>query len=190
MRALAFLIVLTAAHTAVGDTTSRFYPYDDTAPVTHKLSGIKDGLEFRIVKPSIVADVVCGAYQDQYGMLGGFTLHVFPDKTAMIVEAWDVDPQPSVVAEGTWSISEAGEVAFDWKAFTTSIKELEFKKSFGECRKMKAFICFRGKIPTSFVLVSEEKVVARIEQAYWRVAEYIDWQELKSEFKKPKLDRP
>ncbi len=185
MKSLALLSLLIATGYAA-QVTVHDYPYDDTNPVPNKVSGRhEDDREVRIAQPQIVSNYVCGAYHGRFDFTGGCALHVFPDKTALIVEFLDIAPS-RVVAEGKWSINETGEVIFAWKkkSFENVRDEEFFRKTYGECAKMKLFILFNGKTPETYLLISEDMIVPEVKHAYWRTSEYLDWQTIKKDLKK------
>jgi len=162
-----------------------YHPYDDTESVTYQLPVAPEKSELRVAQPRIVPAFLCGAYHGQFDFTAGFTLHVFPDKNAMVEEWIDIG-LPKLVAEGRWSINAKGEVVFDWKKknFRGGRSEKFFREKYGECRKMKLFLCFSDKAVENVILVSEEMIGPKIEHAYWRRTEYVDWEKIQNDLKK------
>lgn len=143
--------------------------------------------KLRFAKPQIVPNYLCGAYRSSHGMgLAGFTLLLFPDKTAMIVEFNDIGlPGSPIVAEGRWSISGTGVVLLDWKRWSFKSKGSEewFIEEYGESTRMVLFLCFDGTRVKNVLLVSEEMISKKIEHAYLRSEEYIDWKKIQKHLK-------
>jgi hypothetical protein len=164
-----------------------YYPYDDTDAVSYRLECPPKESVLRLAQSRIVPDFLCGSYRGMFDFTAGFTLHVFPDKTVMIEEWVDIG-LPKLVAEGRWSISDKGDVLFIWKKrdFGDACSEKFFNEQYGECRKMKLFLCFTDKSVDNVLLVSEELIGAKIKHAYWRSKAYVDWGEIQKKLKKKK----
>ena len=178
------VIALVFATAALAQSVHHF-PYDDTDAVSYQLTSPKKKSELRAAQPRIVPKFLCGSYRGIFDRTAGFTLHVFPDTTVMI-EKWIDIGLPKLVAEGRWSISEKGDIIFNGEKrdFGDAPSENFFREQYGECRRMKLFLCFSGKFVDNVLLVSEDQIGAKIEHPYWSSEAYVDWAEIQKELRK------
>jgi hypothetical protein len=153
-------------------------------PVFH-VQGFPKETEFRTFDADTTKVFLCGAYSRLGDITSGFSLHVFPDGTALI-EEWSDISEPTVAVRGTWSIAKDATVLFDWSEarFGGGLTEDYFVKTYGTCKRMKLFITFRRVGSEDVALVSEELIRSELEHAYLRRTEYTDWKKIADRFSK------
>lgn len=178
------LILLLASSSAAAEIGTHLYPYDDCVSTSHRISLAPEGEELRLAKASLLPDYVAGSYKGVLDLTAGYDLHLFPDKSAMLVSWCDIGTN-RLVAIGKWVILQET-VRIDWKEQRFEGKEKAFfAKYHGLCERLVLYLSFDTKKTVRGVfLVSKEKDGEKIECPLWRTKEYPDWEKIKNELKK------
>jgi len=178
------MLALLGCVSATAETGSHYYPYDDCETTTHKMNLARKGVELRLATAQLIPAFVPGSYKGIWDLTSGYTLHLFPDKTAML-ESWcDVCPA-RLVAVGEWAADQSS-VRIDWKEQRFNAKEKElYVKSYGLCESLILYLLFDDKKSVREVyLVSKDQDGELIRNPIWRFKEYYDWKRTKDELKK------
>jgi hypothetical protein len=177
------LMLLLASSSVLAEIAIHSYPYDDCESTSHRMSLAPES-ELRLAKAVLLPAYVAGAYKGLFDLTAGYSLHLFPDKSAMLVSWSDVGPN-KVVAIGKWVIVQ-GTVRIDWKEQRFEEKEKDFfAKYHGLCESLVLYLSFDAqKTERDVYLVSKDKDGEKIECPLWRIREYQDWEKIKNELKK------
>jgi hypothetical protein len=176
-------LAILACATCLGQSV-KYYPYDDCESTTHRLSPDPGNVELRRAKAEILPAYVAGCYKGVFDLTSGYTLHLFPDGSAML-ESWCDICLPKLKAEGKWNIQKSS-VKIDWKEQRFDPKGKEFFAKFhGAYDSLVLYLSFNPqKIVRDVYLVSVEKDGEKIEAPLWRMSEYVDWEKIRNQLKK------
>jgi len=107
------LILFLASSSVFAEIGVHYYPYDDCQTTSHRTTLAQDSEELRLAKASLPPAYVAGSNKGVLDLTPGYDLHLFPDKSAMLVSWCDIGPN-KLVAIGKWMIVK-GAVRIDWK---------------------------------------------------------------------------
>jgi hypothetical protein len=128
-------------------------------------------------------DNVAGCYTRRTDILSGYSLHLFPDGSAMIDEFSDIS-RSRLIAVGTWRAGK-DRLQLHWskEAFRNKDERDWFHKQYGRCDNLVGYVVRPRNAAVLFVLVSEEMDYRGSQNYLVRRAEYIDWERIASELR-------
>lgn len=170
-----FLILAFLTASSFADIKVHYYPYDDCVVSSSVFTMLKKDLEPRTAQARAAADYAAGAYVGIFDLTSGYTLHLFPDKRAMLSSWCDICPT-ELVAEGVWKIEEA-QVLIEWKNWQLDAQTKKFFVDYhGECKSLSLYLCFdEQKVVQRVLLVSKDKEGKTIEFPLVQRTRYEDW---------------